>query len=94
MDAADTLGWEEIVDLRLNGEFDVQELAQIADLAYKCVGNVSKKRPSMRDIVQTLSDILMKRRSAKKHQQTPIATAEETYIEIELIEKQNHLIER
>ncbi|KAL6198007.1 hypothetical protein ACLB2K_027799 [Fragaria x ananassa] len=54
MDAADSLAWEEIVDLRLNGEFDVQEVAQVADLAYKCVGNVSKKRPSMREIVQTL----------------------------------------
>ncbi|XP_004309671.1 PREDICTED: probable leucine-rich repeat receptor-like serine/threonine-protein kinase At5g15730 [Fragaria vesca subsp. vesca] len=94
MDAADSLAWEEIVDLRLNGEFDVQELAQVADLAYKCVGNVSRKRPSMRDIVQTLSVILMKRRSAKKHQHTPTAAAEETYIEIELIEKQDHLIER
>ncbi|XP_062013373.1 calcium/calmodulin-regulated receptor-like kinase 1 isoform X1 [Rosa rugosa] len=94
VDAAGKLGWEEIADIRLNGEFDIQELAQVADLAYRCVSDVSRKRPSMRNIVQTLSGILMKRRSAKKPQQTPTTAAEETYIEIDLIEKQDALIER
>lgn len=94
MDAAGKLGWEEIADIRLNGEFDIQELAQVADLAYRCVSDVSRKRPSMRNIVQTLSGILMKRRRAKKPQQTPTTAAEETYIEIDLIEKQDALIER
>ncbi|KAK9936164.1 hypothetical protein M0R45_013023 [Rubus argutus] len=94
MDAADKLGWEEIVDLRLNGEFDVQELAEVADLAYKCVDDVSRKRPSMRDIVQILSGILITRHSAKKPKNAPTAAAEESCIEIDLLEKQDPLIER
>ncbi|XP_022734967.1 calcium/calmodulin-regulated receptor-like kinase 1 isoform X2 [Durio zibethinus] len=76
------VGWEEIVDSRLDGKFDVQELNEIAALAYKCVNRVPKKRPSMRDIVQVLTRIL-KTRHSKKHQKSPSATVDEVTADLE-----------
>ncbi|XWS51954.1 hypothetical protein CRYUN_Cryun11dG0026000 [Craigia yunnanensis] len=75
-------GWEEIVDSRLDGKFDVQELNEVATLAYKCVNRVPKKRPSMRDIVQVLTRIL-KTRHSKKHQKSLSATTDEVSIDLE-----------
>ncbi|KAB2605837.1 leucine-rich repeat receptor-like serine/threonine-protein kinase [Pyrus ussuriensis x Pyrus communis] len=66
MNTEGKLGWEEIVDSRLNGTFHVQELNEVAALAYKCVNRAPKKRPSMRDIVQVLSRML-KMRHNKNH---------------------------
>ncbi|XP_050368762.1 calcium/calmodulin-regulated receptor-like kinase 1 [Argentina anserina] len=66
MNTEGKLGWEEIVDCRLNGNFDVQELNEVAALAYKCVSPSPKKRSSMRDIVQVLSRML-KVRYNRKH---------------------------
>ncbi|MBA0843885.1 hypothetical protein Goshw_023373, partial [Gossypium schwendimanii] len=76
-------GWEEIADSRLDGKFDVQELNEVAALAYKCVNRVPKKRPSMRDIVQVLTRIL-KTRHIKKHQMSlSVATAGEVPVDLE-----------
>lgn len=66
-------GWEEIADSRLEGKFDVQELNQVASLAYKCINRVPRKRPSMRDVVQVLSRILTSRRNRKHHESQPSA---------------------
>ncbi|KZV55975.1 Kinase superfamily protein isoform 1 [Dorcoceras hygrometricum] len=63
------VGWEEIVDPRLNGKFDVGELNELADLAHRCVLPIARERPSMRDIVQVLSRVL-KSRQSKKHPST------------------------
>ncbi|EOY12631.1 Kinase superfamily protein isoform 1 [Theobroma cacao] len=76
------VGWEEIVDSRLDGKFDVQELNEVAALAYKCVNRAPKKRPSMRDIVQVLTRIL-KTRHSKKHQKSLSATADEFSVDLE-----------
>ncbi|KAK4857889.1 hypothetical protein QYF36_007745 [Acer negundo] len=55
IDAEGTGGWGDVADTRLDGNFDVKALTEIATLAYKCIINpISGKRPSMRDIVQTL----------------------------------------
>ncbi|XVF34100.1 hypothetical protein REPUB_Repub18cG0028300 [Reevesia pubescens] len=76
------VGWEEIADSRLDGKFDVQELNEVAVLAYKCVSRVPRKRPSMRDIVQVLTRIL-KTRHSKKHQKPLPATADEVSVDLE-----------
>ncbi|WRX28253.1 hypothetical protein QQP08_020740 [Theobroma cacao] len=76
------VGWEEIVDSRLDGKFDVQELNEVAALAYKCVNRAPKKRPSMRDIVQVLTRIL-KTRHSKKHHKSLSATADEFSVDLE-----------
>ncbi|XWS11150.1 hypothetical protein CRYUN_Cryun38cG0058900 [Craigia yunnanensis] len=76
------VGWEEIVDSRLDGKFDVQELNEVAALAYKCVNRVPKKRPSMRDIVQVLT-LILKTRHSKKHQKSLSATADEVSVDLE-----------
>lgn len=39
----------------------------MAALAYKCVNRVSRKRPSMRDVVQALSRIVKMSRSRMHH---------------------------
>ncbi|CAA6658333.1 unnamed protein product [Spirodela intermedia] len=55
---AEGVGWEEIVDARLNGAYSAQELFDVANLAHRCLQPHSKRRPSMRDIVQSLSSIV------------------------------------
>ncbi|KAK8706096.1 hypothetical protein V6N13_049673 [Hibiscus sabdariffa] len=86
------VGWEEIVDSRLDGKFDVQELNEIAALAYKCVNRIPKKRPSMRDIVQVLTRIL-KTKHNKKHHRSQSATADEVAVDIEQGETKNQITE-
>lgn len=83
MNAGGGTGWEEIVDARLEGNFDIQELNEVSALAYKCVKRAPKKRPSMRSTVQVLTRIL-KSRQSKKHRRTPLsATPEEVAIDID-----------
>nr|CAD1823239.1 unnamed protein product [Ananas comosus var. bracteatus] len=65
------VGWEEIVDSRLDGAFDVDELNDIAAVAYKCVSKVSRKRPSMRDVVQALSRVVKESQIRKHHRKSP-----------------------
>jgi len=52
------VGWEDIVDPQLKGDYDLNEINVMAKLAYKCVSRISRKRPSMREAVQTLSGTL------------------------------------
>ncbi|XP_008225009.2 PREDICTED: calcium/calmodulin-regulated receptor-like kinase 1 [Prunus mume] len=94
IDTEDKLGWQEIVDSRLDGRFNVEQLVNVADLAYKCVSSLSKNRPSMRDIVQSLSWILMMKHDTENYKQTSNDAAEETYIEIDLLDNQDPFIER
>ncbi|KAK8542696.1 hypothetical protein V6N12_015281 [Hibiscus sabdariffa] len=83
MSTEEKVGWEEIADSRLDGKFDVQELNEVAALAYKCVDCVPKKRPSMRDIVQVLTRIL-KTRHIKRHQKSlSAATTDEVPVDLE-----------
>ncbi|KAK8618330.1 hypothetical protein V6N13_132324 [Hibiscus sabdariffa] len=77
--AADDEGWEQIADPRLDGKFDVQQLNYMAGLAYNCVNPVSRKRPSMREIVLALSEIRKPRNS-----ETYRAMAADTTFELDL----------
>ncbi|KAF9588281.1 hypothetical protein IFM89_008698 [Coptis chinensis] len=83
MNAGGRAGWEEIVDSRLDGKFDVKELNDVAALAYKCINRVPKKRPSMRDIVQALLRIVKLRYSRKSHKRVLSATDEEVVIDVD-----------
>nr|WIL59865.1 nodulation protein [Melilotus officinalis] len=75
MESEDKIGWEEIVDPQLNGNYDVHKLNGMASLALKCVNEVSKIRPSMRDIVQALSQ-LCKKPNGNSTQASPSALNE------------------
>lgn len=75
----DNEGWEEIADPRLEGKFDVQQLNFMGGLAYNCVNPVSRKRPSMREIVLALSEIRKPRNS-----ETYRVITEETTFELDL----------
>lgn len=83
MDNDGKVGWEEIVDSRLEGIFDLQELNEVAAIAYKCVNHVARKRPSMRDIVQVLSRILKLRHNRKHHKKSQSATGDEVAIDVD-----------
>ncbi|PSS16241.1 Calcium/calmodulin-regulated receptor-like kinase [Actinidia chinensis var. chinensis] len=82
MSIEEKVGWEEIVDSRLDGNFDEQELNDTAALAYKCVNRAPRKRPSMRDIVQVLSRIL-KLRHDRKHHRHSSATPDEVTMDVD-----------
>ncbi|XP_047338269.1 calcium/calmodulin-regulated receptor-like kinase 1 [Impatiens glandulifera] len=73
MNVEGKVGWEEMADSRLDGKFDLQELNDVASLAYKCVNRAPKKRPSMRDIVQELLRILNTRQG--KHHKNSLSAA-------------------
>lgn len=60
-------GWEEIVDSRLDGNYDMDELNDMSTLAYKCINKLSRKRPSMRDVVQALSRIAKENHNKERH---------------------------
>ncbi|KAF5730596.1 leucine-rich repeat receptor-like serine/threonine-protein kinase [Tripterygium wilfordii] len=75
MNTEGKVGWEELVDARLDGNFGVQELNEVAALAYKCINRAPRKRPSMRDIVQVLSRVVKSRHNRKAHHKKSISAA-------------------
>lgn len=84
---------EEIVDSRLEGKFDEQELNDVAGLAYKCVKRAPRKRPSMRDIVPVLSRIVKSRHNRKQHRHSLSATPDEVTAYGDLPDRQSPLSE-
>lgn len=86
MEGEGTVGWEEIVDSQLNGIYDVHELHDMASLAFKCINEVSKSRPPIRNIAQELSQFCKKH--SKNHNRTsPIESKE---VSIECCSKELH----
>ncbi|XP_076903230.1 calcium/calmodulin-regulated receptor-like kinase 1 [Bidens hawaiensis] len=81
------VGWEEIADSRLDGNFNEQELNDMAALAYKCVNRSPRKRPAMRDTVQVLSHILKSRHNRKQHKRS----ASDVVINIGQSDRQNSM---
>ncbi|XP_061348545.1 calcium/calmodulin-regulated receptor-like kinase 1 [Gastrolobium bilobum] len=74
MNNEEKVGWEEIVDSRLEGNFDVQELNEVAAIAYKCINRAPRKRPYMRDIVQVLTSILKSRHHRHYHHKNSLSS--------------------
>ncbi|XP_073226634.1 calcium/calmodulin-regulated receptor-like kinase 1 isoform X2 [Cicer arietinum] len=87
MESEGKIGWEEIVDPQLNGNYDIHKLNDMAFLAFKCVNEVSKIRPSMRNIVQALSQLYNKP-SINSNRASPFALSGVT-IEVEQQETQD-----
>lgn len=83
MNSEGKVGWEEIVDSRLEGKFDLQELNDVAALAYKSINRMPRRRPSMRDIVQVLSRILKLRHSRNHHRKSLSAATDEATIDMD-----------
>lgn len=50
-------GWEEIMDSRLTGNCNIEELGAVANIAYKCVVAEGRRRPRMRSVAQSLSKL-------------------------------------
>jgi hypothetical protein len=84
MEGEGKVGWEEIVDSQLNGKYDVDELNDMASLAFKCVAEVSKSRPLTTDIVQALSQLCKKH--SKNHNQVSPALVKEVLIDVDKLE--------
>ncbi|XP_042400304.1 calcium/calmodulin-regulated receptor-like kinase 2 [Zingiber officinale] len=53
--------WEEIVDKRLVGRSSPGEVKLLADIAYKCLHKVPRKRPSIGDVNQAIARIARRR---------------------------------
>lgn len=86
MNTEGKVGWEEIVDSKLEGKCDFQELNEVAALAYKCINHAPRKRPSMRDIVQVLTRILKSRHQKNHHKKSLSATTDEVAIDVDQLE--------
>lgn len=94
MNTEGKVGWEEIVDSHLEGKFDVQELNEVAALAYKCINRVPRKRPAMRDIVQVLARVLKSRHNRKHHKNSLSATTlDEVTIDVDQAESKTPISE-
>jgi len=92
MNSEGKVGWEEIVDSRLEGRCDFEEVNEVAALAYKCINRAPKKRPSMRDIVQVLTRILKSRHQRNHHHKKSLsATADEVSIDVDQLETRTSL---
>ena len=78
------VGWQEITDPRLQGNYDVQQLNSMSALAYDCINPDSRERPSMRDIVLALSNYQKRRSSRVPHGQNGRHKAEEPTFELDL----------
>ncbi|CAH1444464.1 unnamed protein product [Lactuca virosa] len=83
MNTEGKVGWEEIVDSRLEGNFDEQEVNDVAALAYRCINRSPKKRPSMRDIVQILSRILTTRHNKTHHRRDSSIAGDEIALSVD-----------
>ncbi|KAL5731024.1 non-specific serine/threonine protein kinase [Ranunculus cassubicifolius] len=84
MNGEGKVGWEEIVDSRLDGIFDMKELNDVAALGYKCINRNPKKRPSMRDIVQALLRVVKLKQNRKNHIRVLSATEEGDEVAIDI----------
>ncbi|KAL4580221.1 hypothetical protein LXL04_016406 [Taraxacum kok-saghyz] len=89
MNSEGKVGWEEIVDSRLEGEFDEQEINDVAALAYKCINRSPKKRPSMRDIVQILSRVLTIRHNKKHHRRDSSVAGDEIWLNVDELSRRS-----
>ncbi|KAJ8513172.1 hypothetical protein OPV22_003606 [Ensete ventricosum] len=58
MDVAGSAGWEDIVDPRLSGAYNAEELHNIAAVAHKCINPDSGARPSTSFVVQALLQVV------------------------------------
>ncbi|KAI3466196.1 hypothetical protein Pfo_022859 [Paulownia fortunei] len=83
MNTEGKVGWEELVDPRLDGKFDVEELNEVAALAHKCVNRIARRRPAMRDMVQVLSRILKSRHSRRHQNDSSTPRADEVIINMD-----------
>ncbi|KAH9329723.1 hypothetical protein KI387_001831, partial [Taxus chinensis] len=65
LSADEKAGWEEIMDSRLDGKYNLDEASAMATLAYKCIQTSARRRPVMRDVAQAISRIGKKKRINK-----------------------------
>ncbi|KAK6154387.1 hypothetical protein DH2020_008635 [Rehmannia glutinosa] len=89
MNTEGKVGWEEIVDTRLDGKFDVEELNEVAALAHTCVNRIPRRRPSMRDIVQVLSRILKSRRTKRHQNDSSTPRGDEVIVNMDQLERRS-----
>lgn len=49
--------WDEIIDNKIAVTNNLEEIRQLADIAYKCLHKIPRKRPAIADITHTISKI-------------------------------------
>ncbi|KAJ7539453.1 hypothetical protein O6H91_11G096400 [Diphasiastrum complanatum] len=79
MDAEGKDGWDALLDPRLDGKCNQEELGAMASIANRCVRKIPAKRPRIRDVAQSLSRINRRRPASKTNKQdlAPISDVDE-----------------
>ncbi|GLJ15548.1 hypothetical protein SUGI_0255370 [Cryptomeria japonica] len=85
LSADERSGWEEILDSRLNGKYNLDEVTAMANLAYKCIQTTARRRPVMRDVAQVISRTGKKKR-INRHEKRPSSITGDENSEAEQIE--------
>ena len=69
----------------------MEELNDMAAAAYKCVSRVSRKRPSMRDVVQALIRVVKHSHSSRNHhgRRLPPGRTDDESVDLEASEDQS-----
>lgn len=49
---------ESIIDSRMGGDYDINSVSKVADLALRCKQEVSRERPTMTDVVAQIKESL------------------------------------
>ncbi|KAF3785060.1 Calcium/calmodulin-regulated receptor-like kinase 2 [Nymphaea thermarum] len=78
-------GWDEILDKRLVGKCDLNEVRILASIAQKCIHKSPRKRPSIVDISRVLS--MLKQRHLSKNESISLARGDFSHV-IKRIESQ------
>ncbi|THU46467.1 hypothetical protein C4D60_Mb09t05260 [Musa balbisiana] len=71
---------EDIVDARLQGEYDVNSVWKCVDVALKCTSQRSQQRPTMTDVVMQLKES-MELQTPRHRIENPITSKGERYME-------------
>lgn len=71
---------EDIVDARLQGEYDVNSVWKCVDVALKCTSQRSQQRPTMTDVVMQLKESL-ELQTPRDRIENPITSKGERYME-------------
>ena len=84
--ADDKSGWDEILDSRLNGKCNIEEVRTMATLAYNYVCKNPRKRPAMRGISQSLARLQKTNQNIEHLRQAFSFAGEGNYEVVEKIE--------
>lgn len=70
---------ENVVDIKLRGEYDINSMWKTTDLALRCTESTGDERPSMTDVVVELKESLMLERASNRPRSHFLPTNNQCY---------------